>query len=77
MAEFTRTDPGEDDDLKEASVRTANCPFISLCKEIELMKSKAANLFCSSGIANSNLTPSFHLFCNFHCFHLEETRAVI
>lgn len=76
-AEFISADLGEDDDLKQASVRLAYCSFISLCKEIEPMKSKSANLLCSSGITNSNLTPSFHFFYNFLYFPLEEIRAVI
>lgn len=43
-------------------------------KETESVKSKGAD--CSSGIENRNLAPSSQ-FCNFLCFPLEETRALI
>lgn len=49
-AEFTCSDLEEDNDLKQAFVRPANSPVIYLRKAIEIVKSKAANLFCSSGI---------------------------
>lgn len=61
------TDPGEHNHLL-ASVRPENWSFISLYKEIEHMKSKAVNLFGSSGITNSNLTSSFNFVYNFLCF---------